>query len=66
MPSKNLEKIKNEYLGEKYILDVPRYEVLANPSYCQRFEYNDTYLSEQIVEHSQYSIYSPFENLFRS
>jgi len=44
-PPEEMEKLKEAMLGSKYILDVPRYEILANPDYCNKFEFYDTFMS---------------------
>ena len=33
-------------LGNKYIFDVPRYEILDNPDYCNKFEFYDKFMCD--------------------
>jgi len=34
-----LEEIKNTMLGDKYIFDIPIYDILNNPTYAHSFEF---------------------------
>ena len=57
--------ITNTMLGDKYIFDVPVYDILANPTYSHSFEfYAEKFKVNKFYKHD-YSL-SPIENLIHS
>jgi len=39
MNIRELKKLRTVTLGSNYILDIPRYDILASPNYAHKFEF---------------------------